>query len=62
MLAEMIEAITDAGSDDPLYTSVSDLTSLNEYTRPNMHGGGTTPDEDALRAQCRKVVGIIGAY
>lgn len=62
MLADMIKAIQEAGVSDPLFGSIADLTALNEYTRPNMHGGGQTPDPTALRAQCQKIVRLIGKY
>ena len=62
MLFGMITAIQTAGADDPLHGSIDDLNSLNEFTRPNMHGGGQSPDPVALRAQCQKVVRIVGRY
>ena len=62
MLDAMTTAIEDAGNSDPLFACVGDLRALNEYTRPNMHGGGQAPHSDALRAQCQRVVSIIGTY
>jgi len=62
MLYGMIETIEKAGSDDPLHSSLTDLIALNEYTRPNMHGGGAMPEETELRANCKKVVRIVGRY
>ena len=59
---EMANAIRDAGPGDPLATSVDDLFELNEYTRPNMHGGGAPPVQGELRAHCRKIVAIVGCY
>lgn len=59
---EMANAIQAAGSSDPMAQYVADLLALNEYTRPNMHGGGTTPVPSELRAHCRKVVKIVGSY
>jgi wobble nucleotide-excising tRNase len=61
-LFPMIEAIEKAGHDDPLYGYVEDLKALNEYTRPNMHGGGKPPDSTALRAQCKRVMKVVGSY
>lgn len=61
-LVPMIKNIEDAGIDDPLYTSITDLITLNEFTRGNMHGGGQIADPNALRAQTRRVVKILGDY
>lgn len=58
----MTEAIKAAGRDDPMFDSVEELFSLNEYTRGNMHGGAQASDPDALRAQAKKVVRIVGRY
>lgn len=62
MLFGMVENIKQAGNGDPMFPSVADLFSLNEYTRPEHHGGGKQPDPTELRAQCKKIVKIIGAY
>ncbi|MER9448298.1 AAA family ATPase [Mesorhizobium sp. M0254] len=62
MLDSMTDAIEEAGPPDPLFPHVGDLRALNEYTRPNMHGGGQPPDPTALRAQCNRVIGIVGTY
>ena len=62
MLDAMIGAIEGAGASDPLFPYVADLRALNEYTRPNMHGGGQAPNPDALRAQCKRVIGMVGTY
>jgi wobble nucleotide-excising tRNase len=62
MLKGMNDAIRAAGGTDPLFESANDLDALNEFTRPNMHGGGTAPDPTALRAQCKRIVRIIGRY
>ena len=59
---EMANTIRDAGPGDPLITFVADLLALNEYTRPNMHGGGVSPVQGELRVHCRKVVDIVGSY
>jgi wobble nucleotide-excising tRNase len=59
---DMAKAIQDAGSEDPLAASVANLFALNEYTRPNMHGGGVVPVPGELRAHCRMVIGIVGSY
>lgn len=61
-IVPMTDAIRQAGQSDPLFGSVEDLLSLNEYTRVNMHGGGQAPDPVALRAQAKKVVAIVGKY
>lgn len=62
MLDEMARQVETAGSTDPMYGRVSDLRSINEYSRDNMHGGGSMPNPAALRSQCKKVTSIIGAY
>jgi hypothetical protein len=62
MLDGMTNDIEAAGIADPMFANVADLRALNEYTRPNMHGGGQVPDPTALRAQCKRVTGIIGTY
>ncbi|WP_038366275.1 AAA family ATPase [Bosea sp. UNC402CLCol] len=61
-ISDMAVEIQKAGSSDPMAAHVSDLFALNEYTRPNMHGGGTNPQPTELRAHCRKVVAIVGSY
>lgn len=61
-LVPMIEAIEQAGKDDPLFGSVGDLQGLNEYTRRNMHGGGQVPNPVELRARCKKVFEIVGRW
>lgn len=58
----MADAIKRAGAADPLFDSVSDLLAINEYTRPEHHGGGKTPDPDELRAHSKRIVRIIGTY
>lgn len=59
---DMANAIRDAGATAPMADHVADLYALNEYTRPNMHGGGNAPVPGELRAHCRKVVAIVGSY
>ena len=59
---DMATEIRDAGNTDPLSNHVEDLFALNEYTRPNMHGGGSAPVPGELRMHCRKVVGMVGSY
>jgi hypothetical protein len=59
---EMANSIQEAGSSDPMARHVADLFALNEYTRPNMHGGGSVPVPSELRTHCRKVVQIVGSY
>ncbi|MBG1233986.1 AAA family ATPase [Aestuariivirga litoralis] len=61
-LSDMAASIRAAGSSDPLFGDVDDIDALNEYTRPNMHGGATVTDPSALRAQCKKVQRIVGSY
>ncbi len=61
-ISEMAKSIKDAGADDPLYSSADTLIALNEFTRPNMHGGADNPDPDELRAQGKKLLRIVGSY
>jgi wobble nucleotide-excising tRNase len=62
LIVKMTDAIKAAGPSDPLFSSAEILFALNEYSRVNMHGGGASPDPGALRAQCRKIVRMVGAY
>jgi wobble nucleotide-excising tRNase len=62
MLDVMATEIEAAGGTDPLFKDVAHLRALNEYTRGNHHGGASPPDVTALRAQCRRVVMILGHY
>jgi hypothetical protein len=62
MLDDMIDEIETAGSSDPLFKDVSHLRAINEYTRGNHHAGASRPDENALRAQCGRIVTILGSY
>jgi len=62
MLTAMTDAIEAAGATDAMFNSVTDLRDINEYTRPNHHGGATTPDPIELRTYCKKIVKIIGSY
>jgi wobble nucleotide-excising tRNase len=62
MLSPMTDAIEAAGAADALFSTVADLKAINEYTRPNHHGGATIADPTELRTQCKKVVRIIGAF
>lgn len=59
---EMASSIRDAGAGDPIAGFVADLFALNEYTRPNMHGGGDQPVSSELRVHCRKIVAVVGSY
>lgn len=61
LLFKMAEDIKQVGNTDPMFNSVTDLMSINEYTRPNHHGGGQVPDPTELRAQCKKIIRIIDA-
>ena len=62
LLFKMAEDIKQAGNTDPMFNSVTDLMSINKYTRPNHHGGGQVPDPTELRAQCKKIVRIIDSH
>lgn len=62
MLSAMTDAIEAAGADDAMFSAVADLRAINEYTRPNHHGGATIADPIELRTQCKKVVRIVGAF
>jgi wobble nucleotide-excising tRNase len=62
LLGAMVDDIDAAGSNDHLWAYRVELRALNEFSRPDHHRGTTPPDPDQLRAQCRKVVKIIGAY
>lgn len=61
-ISGMAKAIKDAGVDDPLFSSADVLIALNEFTRPDMHGGADNPDPDQLRAQSKKLLRIVGSY
>ena len=62
LLGAMIDEIEQAGPGDLLYAQVATLRSLNEYSRQDHHRGTSPPDPTQLRAQCRKVVAIVGTY
>lgn len=62
MLEAMADEIAAAGQGDPLFKDVADLKALNVYSRQYMHGGAAPPDPDQLRAQCGRIVDIIGHY
>lgn len=62
MLDGMINEVEMAGASDPAFKDVASLRALNEFTRPNHHGGAVTPDAGAVRAQCKRVVAIVGSY
>ena len=57
-----VDDIEAAGAADHLYVHRNDLRSLNEFSRPGHHRGTSPPDPTELRAQCRKIVKIIGSY
>lgn len=61
-ISAMARAIKDAGVDDPLHSSADALIALNEFSRPDMHGGADNPDPDQLRAQGKKLLRIVGSY
>jgi wobble nucleotide-excising tRNase len=62
MLDAMVSEIEAAGPTDPMSAQVANMRAINEYGRDNMHGGADAPDPIALRAQCNRIVRIIGAY
>ena len=62
LLGAMVDEIDEAGSADHLYGHRADLRSLNEFSRPDHHRGTSPPEPTELRAQCKKVVKIVGAY
>ncbi|UOK71562.1 AAA family ATPase [Ancylobacter polymorphus] len=62
LLGAMVDAIDAAGPNDDLHIHRNDLRALNEFSRPEHHRGTTSPDPTQLRAQCKKVVKIIGMY
>jgi hypothetical protein len=62
MLDDMAKEIEAAGSDDPLFKHISAFRAINEYSRDNMHGGASVPDPGQLRAQCKRIVAVIGSY
>lgn len=62
LLGGMIDEIDAAGPSDHLHAQREDLRSLNEFSRPDHHRGTAPPDPTQLRAQCRKIVKIIGSY
>ncbi len=62
LLGAMVDDIDAAGDSDHLHVHRQDLRSLNEFSRPDHHRGTSPPDPTQLRAQCRKVVKIIGSY
>lgn len=62
MLDAMVDEIDAAGPSDPLFQDIEHLRALNEYTRANHHGGSSHPDTAALRAQCHRVLMVLGRY
>jgi wobble nucleotide-excising tRNase len=61
LLGAMIDDI-DASPDDPLYSERRALREINEFARPDHHRGTSGPDPTQLRAQCKKVMRIVGSY
>ncbi|MEM7701513.1 MAG: AAA family ATPase [Pseudomonadota bacterium] len=61
-LGAMARSIQDAGMADPLFKHATALRELNEYSRPEHHRGSGQVNPNQLRAQCRKVVAILGDY
>lgn len=62
MLDGMTDEIEKQGMNDPMFPHVADLRALNEYARDSMHAGAPPPDPLALRAQCKRIVKVIGSY
>src|SRR5262249_22662339 len=62
ILDAMIGDVEAVGANDPLAGSVADLRALNEYTRDYMHAGAPAPNPGALRAQCKRIVKIMGSW
>lgn len=62
LLGAMVDEIEQAGPTDQLHAQAAVLRSLNEYSRQDHHRGTNPPDPTQLRAQCRKIVTIIGTY
>jgi wobble nucleotide-excising tRNase len=62
MLDGMTKCIEEAGKADPFYHHLPFLRALNEYTRDNMHAGASLPDPIQLRAQCKKIIKVMGSY
>lgn len=62
MLDDMAKQIEAVGLGDPLFKCVSAFRAINEYSRDSMHGGASIPDPGQLRAQCKRIVSIIGSY
>lgn len=62
MLSAMTDEIENAGNIDAMFTSVADMRAINEHTRPFHHGGATVADPTELRAHCKIVVRVIGAF
>ena len=61
-ISEIPKAIKDAGVDNPLYSPAESLIALNEFTRPNMHGGADNPYPDELRALGKKLIRVVCNY
>jgi wobble nucleotide-excising tRNase len=62
LISAMLPEIETAGASDPLFTAIADLSALNEYSRRYMHAGSPDPDQGELKAQCQKVIRIVGEY
>ena len=61
LLGGMIDEI-DASPDDPLYPERRALREINQFARVDHHRGTSEPDPNQLRAQCKKVMRIVGRY
>lgn len=62
MLDGMTNEIEAAGASDPAYKDITALRALNEFSRDQMHAGSNPPAPAALRAQCARIIAIIGSY
>lgn len=62
MLDAMTNEIEASGQGDPFFRNVSAFRAINEYSRDNMHAGGSVPDPGQLRAQCKRINSIVGSY
>jgi hypothetical protein len=61
MLDTMVKAIA-GNPDDPLHAHHLTLAELNEFSRPEHHRDPDRQNPTQLKAQCRKVIDIVGRY
>lgn len=62
MLSSMVDEIEAAGQSDGMFATVGDLRAINEYTRPEHHGGAQMPEKGELRAMAQRIIRMIGSY